>query len=196
MMRKAVAIDLDSTIFNSYEITMEIMTNVFGSPRNLKSCHFYDIFQISREELNIFWKEYEKDFQQKVYPYKGAGEALQHFHEAGIDITFLTARTWDECIWTMESLTKYGLQFNALVFRKEKTKYCLENDIPILIDDALEHIIPAANAGIRCIAVAQPYNEMVQPDGIWIFRERYWSEIEKCVYKILSEEYCRGQITK
>ncbi len=122
---------------------------------------------------------------------RGAKEALTRWRKEGHKVIILTSReeTWftnPEKVahdWLEKRHIPYD-EIVAAVPSQEKGKYCLEHDIPILIDDDPDACIPAQELGVRAVLAVGRHNihraKEVRYGGA------NWRQLDAAVHHILS----------
>lgn len=129
-VRKRVAIDVDDTICKTDERYHEILNReiaLYGHDEYLLNRFNYD--------------EVLKDAMKTAKPFDGAVDFCQYLKDRNYYVVILTAREEQN----YKQITKDWLNDNQFVFDEvvhnhEKDKYCLNNNVRVLIDDTVEHL--------------------------------------------------------
>lgn len=149
-----IAIDLDDTTVNSKKYYNKQFKKYL---RKNKLKNIENIEEIKQKFIN----DNLTDIHQNAKPIKKAIKYIKKLKEEGYEIHFVTARLLkypnnneNEEEITITWLKKYDLPTDNVIYNKyaeEKAKYCLDNNIYILIDDNFKNIIPAKENGIDVI---------------------------------------------
>lgn len=87
---------------------------------------------------------------------------------------------------------EFGDIFKSIIFKNRKGslddknppkwRVAQEQGIQVLVDDALHHLVSAAEKGLGAIVMDKPWNRKETPPGV--LRAHNWEEIEKHVEKL------------
>lgn len=168
-----IAIDIDDTICNTmncdfnfgylYNKSLKINDNkLYIQNENIVA----KTFGFTDEQEHEFFMQQKKYIMRNnsMYPLFFSPEVINRLGSEGYEIVILTARNsifWNGNAkkWAKKWLRKNGIKYASLVTDiNDKSKYCLENDISLLIEDSVEHISKANIDGIKTIMLSQPYN--------------------------------------
>jgi dimeric dUTPase (all-alpha-NTP-PPase superfamily) len=117
-------------------------------------------------------------------PIPGAVEGLKELRSYGWKIVLITARPYwqysriyaDTVCW----FKKYGIEYDLLLFNKDKAEAIYEFIFPakpaFLVEDREKHVIEVAELGVKVLLVSYPYNEGVA-EGELVKRVNNWREI-------------------
>ena len=96
---------------------------------------------------------------------KGAREVLTKWREMGHEVIILTSRDEDWFVnpekVARDWLEKRRIPYDEIVARipfTEKGKYCMEHNIPILIDDEITACLAAQELGVRAVLAVGKHN--------------------------------------
>ena len=122
---------------------------------------------------------------------KGAREALKKWREAGHEIVILTSRDEDWFVnpekVSRDWLEKRRIQYDEIVARVpflEKGKYCVEHNIPILIEDDVDACLAAQELGVRAVLAVGKHN--IHRAQEIKFGGANWKQIDAVVSRLLS----------
>lgn len=121
---------------------------------------------------------------------KGAREALAAWREMGHEIVILTSRSekWfsgPEKV-SRDWLEKRRIPYDEIVARvplHEKGKYCVEHNIPILIDDDINTCLKAQELGVRAVLAVGRHN--IDRAGEIRYGGANWKQLDAVVRHIL-----------
>lgn len=154
---------------------------------NCKEYETYDIFNVSRECDDEFWKEYFLDYSINVNVRKFASEVIEKLKKEGNQIFIITARgsflshSADVMIYEKNKeivkkwLEKNNILYDNIIFSPEdKLEICIKNNIDIMIEDKVENI-EKISSKIPVICFNAGYNEKCS--GKNIIRCYSWYDI-------------------
>lgn len=161
-----IGIDIDDTITNSYPIVMLEFSKLCSFDYNKaleNALSYYDVM----DRYPSFFKE-ENFILENVLadiPLKeNAKEVINKLYDEGYSIYFITARNkkeyHDPYVFSKNYLDKNGIKYTKLyteVF--EKAKFCLENDIDILIEDSTKHLGECKSLGVNGLTIDNKFNK-------------------------------------
>jgi len=138
-------------------------------------------------------------------PQLGCPEVMRLLRFDGHKISIVTRRdpaypgkyTGQEMIRdTEEWLAKNSIPYDEIHYGcKDKVKTLKEINADIMIEDELLNLKPIADAGIACIAIAQPYNKDSDALGPNIVRIDGWPRIKRFIdqYAMIKPQMMEGE---
>lgn len=160
-----IGIDIDDTISNTHEVlfsyaqkyTVEVLKREIKEPNEkyLPGNGYIEKFhKWSKEEAENFWKTYYETILKKVTVKTFAKETIIKLKEMENKIYLVTARfeipEADIKKVTENWLEKNGIEYDYLILNaKDKVAAIKENNIDMLIDDAVSNCIKVSEAGIK-----------------------------------------------
>lgn len=180
-----IGIDIDDTITNStrvvkryiykYSNSEELKNNVEGIIRG----------NYVSEESKVFYKSRSKEIGNEIKVKKHAREIIQKLHDDGHKIIIVTARSnnyYDDAYgFSYEYLTRNGIVFDELCTNQAyKAKICLEKNIDIMIDDAVDTVDATHDLGIKSILFSSSINKNKKSKAK---RLNNWIEVYKYINK-------------
>jgi len=182
-----IGIDLDDTIWKYHEKFFEFYNHNNGTNYIMEDYNQYSLnnfFNITEEEVVILIDKFEESvFFEEVLFLEGFLESfksISKYHE----VYFITARpskTLDTVIKRMmkflsENPKIHFVRDSKTNIRKEKSEYCRELGIDIMIDDAFHHLELCSKDGINGLLIDYPWNQKEElPENI--IRVKNWKEI-------------------
>lgn len=170
-----IAIDLDDTLVNTSERTMEYL-------KEIDSKYMDNIQDIMRDNLTnpIVVEFYDKYLSEIVHSAKLKENALL-INELYKDyeIYFITARS-ERFIKDVDTRTKNLLDSFNIKYHKvitgagNKAEVCYENKIDLLIDDSIRHCTKFRELGGKSFLMNSPLNKDIETD---LKRVYNWKEI-------------------
>ena len=187
MIKKKICIDLDDTIWEFHKPFFEFYNSIKGTSFTYEDYFIYslgDFFGISREEEIKLFEDYEStpNFSKPLF-LEGFIDSLDFLVE-NFEIHFVTARH-EGIKKETEEILKENFDFDFHVFFtrdlnhneiKTKAKYCLENEIKLIIEDKLETVEECVLNGMKGILIDRPWNQKENLDEK-IIRVKNWEEI-------------------
>ena len=178
-----IGIDIDGVLTNLEQYVLDYMTE-YCVENNIEysigksNYHYFKMFNITREQENIFWdrklEEYAKN--EKARPF--ASEVIKKLKKEGHEIYIITAR-WltnrdDELGVNMRNIVKNWLKeneiyYDLLVFSKadkeRKKEEILDYKIDIMIEDSPNNIKDLSKV-VPIICYDAGYNQDCNGDNI------------------------------
>ncbi len=181
-----IGIDIDDTTLVFFENFCKFYNQKTGKSyarEDLISFHFWNVFNITREEAIRFVEEFhQSDEFNQILPMENAIDSIKSLMEKN-EVYFITARPKEFKSKTLAWLDMYFPNFDyKLIFTghfhdskaKLKGQICKELGIEILIDDNFEYCIDCVNNGVKAILFNQPWNQSSNHDEI--IRVNSWKE--------------------
>lgn len=179
-----IAIDLDGTIFKTYQKFLLAFEKHFGYPCNpegLKDLHY-----LNKDEQEWFVKYFQDVFAYtQLSVYRNSIGVINKWLQKGYQIYFLTSRPTDYYALTMKELKKIGLPVDNLylISRGLKGKWCEENKIDIVIEDEIPNALDILSHNVLVILLVRDWNknnlkEVQQAGGLIAHN---WLEIQDII---------------
>ena len=195
-----IGIDIDDTISNTHDVlfsyaqryTVVDLKKEIQPPKekNLSGNGFCKRFHnwTDEEEYN-FWTKYYAEIIEQLSAKKFAKEVIKRIRDNGNKIFLVTARFElpDEDIKkiTTEWLEKNGIEYDEIIFNaRDKLKVVQENQIKIMLDDAIPNCKQIAENGIDAILMDSMENKNQELQGV--IRVYSWIHAEQEINKILN----------
>lgn len=199
-----IGIDIDDVLAEFQIPFLKFYNNKHATFFQKKDIHKYDytkIFNISYEDLvkNIYEFYQTKEFEQ-LLPSKDSRRVIRSLkdeHKLYVITSrpfFLKKKThlWIEkhyprCFQKVLHTNQFSPKGELSI---SKTSMCKENHISILIDDAPDYVLDAAQNGLRVILLEKPWNKKLRQHP-QISVAHCWNDIPNCVHDIskVSKEY-------
>ncbi len=187
-----IGVDIDNTITDTIKL-LRISAKKFNEENSI-NCEInkkgYDQYTIckswSKAECDKFVKDYVIHFIKRVKPKEGASEYIKRLKEEGNKIYIITSRS-ENLSKNIYEDTKKLLQKNNIEFDILKTscfskdKYCVENNIDVLVDDLESNIVPTSKY-IKVIIMNGDHNKGI--DNANTIRLNTWKEVYECINKM------------
>lgn len=170
-----IGIDIDNTIVDTRK-------SVFKYKRKSKFKHNKGYYlNWKKEEQEEFLDQYVEDIQMHAEVKKYAKEAIDQLKDMGHEIIIITYR--DNLLSnktkknTMQYLKEHHIYYDEIIFGAfNKGEICKKKKIDLLVDDSLENIESAAQAGTSVIVYPMFYNKSTKYP-----RVKNWKEVEKYI---------------
>ena len=186
-----IGIDIDDTISNTFEsaknyaeeyIKNELKKEPVMDISKVKD-HYYirDMFGLTTEESDYFWKKYYNKIIENVKPKASSVEMINKLREDGNKIIIITARWSDEEndafkiseIWLKKNGIKYDKLYTGIEVKDETA---IKEKIDLFIDDSINQCKVVTEAGIKSYLFDAETNRHINPDKA-IERVFSWDEI-------------------
>lgn len=188
-----IGIDLDGVLTNYRQFAIEqgqkyCEENNKGKLINQEAYYIKDMFNWDEETDSDFWTKNIFTYAIESPAIQGASENIKKLKADGHTIFIITARKFatpdDNCEQEIkekmkktvkEWLAKNDIVYDYIIFSTEdKSKYILENNIDIMIEDAPNNLRKLSKL-TKMICFDWPYNKDVESDNI--YRCYNWNEI-------------------
>ena len=157
-----IAVDIDSTLHDYWEILSEISVRRFGVELPYEEQLTWGLTRLRPEQLALCVKEsYSDERILASVPYPGAVDAVRGWRERGHSVYVASNRQADCHEATAAWLRAIGLPFDDLICSARKLERCLELGVELLIDDSPMIIAGALERGIVAATIAHPWNEEI-----------------------------------
>lgn len=178
-----IGIDIDGVLNYRQEFIMAYGTKFceergLGGVKRADAHGIRELFGISKELRDEFWREYAK-YQMWIWPAQCfAAEVIRKLREAGHEIFIVTGRNnqdlpvkgmpggknWEEI--TKDWLKENKIEYDAIEFDRgrpapyDKGTYCAAQKISVMIEDLPEYLETLAGK-TKIFVFNQPYNQKV-----------------------------------
>ena len=175
-----IGFDIDGCINNFSEDLIELLKNEYNIENISDST--YNMLEslniITIEEHRAFYKKHQQYFESRL-PKENAQKVINLLGYNN-DVFIITARNYDEAIWTERWLNKCGIKYNELIFNAEnKVGACKWKKIDIMVEDNPINALALAKEGIKVLLFDCNYNKDVEHENI--IRCYNWNEIFKYI---------------
>jgi uncharacterized HAD superfamily protein len=197
MIEKRICCDADDVLIKTTLALNEFHNTKYGKSLTLSDYYTFDftkVFNISEHDFRRDEREfYHTDLYLNVEPLEGAFQAIDYLSET-CDILVMTGRGTDVAHHLPVTLEKLfaehhfhsihhlGEPFNSRL-SVPKWKRCVEEGIPLIIDDYDKTIVHAAQNGIHGILVTAPWNKYIYDLPKIVDRARNWEEALEIIQK-------------
>lgn len=154
-----IGIDIDDTLTNTKEyqeiLWKEYYNNKPKKGFSAKLPEEINEFDVD-EYIEIFWNTYRDQLSFNSSYKKDIPEIINKLKKDGHELCIVTSRPQDRYTNLIERI-KDALKENNIKIDiiytdvREKGTFCKENNIDLLIDDSLKHILSAQNNGLKAI---------------------------------------------
>lgn len=188
-----IGIDIDGVLTDIEQWQLDYGSKYFYEKyniniKNYKGYETTDIFNVSDEMDEEFWKVYFRDYSVNVEPRKFASEVIDKLRSLGNEIYIITARgsflTHSRDIEENQSividwLKRHNINYDKIILSPEdKLEICKQNNIDLMIEDKSRNI-ELISSEIPVICFHANYNESC--NGPNVYRCYSWYDI---LYKI------------
>jgi uncharacterized HAD superfamily protein len=163
-----IAIDIDSTLHNYWDVFAKLARKRFGVSLAYQDQITYDIDRLRPEQVAALTTESHCAVHVLgARPYDGAVEAVRAWHEAGHFIHITSHRSSEARESTARWLEQIALPHDELYCSWDKVTRCAELEIDVLIDDSPANILRAQDRGILPATILHPWNrELCEEEGV------------------------------
>lgn len=163
MKNKIIALDIDGVIVDLVQAMLPLLSDACGRPVRHEDITQYDIGKSLHIEhlMNNIWKRVHDDnLWLSAPPISGALNGLKQLGD--YRLVFVTGRPEETTRgFTERWLDANKIQYEQLYFASG-SKQVSDLDCIAFIDDHLDHIREAAEAGVRTLLFNQPWNQTFQ----------------------------------
>jgi uncharacterized HAD superfamily protein len=183
-----IGIDLDDTIWKFHESFFEFYNDKFGTNYCTDDYYIYNLdffLGIGREETHKLFEEYESlEKYQNLPLLEGVREGLDFIYENFDEVHYVTARPIFHERLIKKRLSKIINEEPKLFFQLDKNRkkisnksdYCLEKGIDVMIDDGYHNLEECSKEGIKSLLIDYAWNRNKNLNGN-IIRVKNWREI-------------------
>lgn len=190
-----IGIDIDGVLTDEHTYVLDNGTKYF-SENNISyivNRNVYDseeIFGVSEDEYNNFWKEYIFEYSKNISIRRYAADIIKKLKEKGNEIFIITSRSFttyeNENKVRMQRLVKEWLKTNSvlydkIIFTRKKLDVCIEKNIDLMIEDKPENIEDISKE-IPVIVYDCSYNEEIHNKNV--IRCYSWYDIYDKIKKL------------
>ena len=157
-----IAFDIDGCINDYLKHLTELLIKEYNIENvNQNTYNILEQIGISTlEEQKAFYKKHQSYFESKK-PRKDSVEIINLLKEEN-DIFIITARNYDESIWTQNWLNKNGIKYDELLINTEnKIGACKWKKIDVIVEDNPYNAVCLAEEGIKVLLFDNPYNQNI-----------------------------------
>ncbi len=173
-----IGIDIDGVMTDMYNAIIDTATEFcYSNNIDYKIDNFKynenEMFNISEDDAERYWNRYLAEYAVKCPPRRFTQEVIEKLKKDN-EIYIITARDEEglpeELHGTMQEMVKKWLkenniEYDKLIFTKEKLKICRENNIDIMIEDSPKNI-EEIHKEIKVLCFDAPYNRKVAGENI------------------------------
>lgn len=193
-----IGIDLDGVIFDSEKL-YRVYTELYdycelhrNSIIDNRLVELQDRYNWTQEEVEDFFKKYEKQVLKEANIMPGAKEVLKMLKQDGHELIVITARggMFKESVDTAKELLKReGLDIfdNYFWATKKKEEVCKNEKVDIMIDDSDKKCKAISEAGIKTIYFKDsPCFEMQENENLKTLYN--WGEVYRYIKEMQSND--------
>jgi hypothetical protein len=163
-----IAIDIDSTLHNHWDLVSRISRQRFGVELPYEEQLQWGVTRLRPEQFELCVREaHSEQCILDCVPYPGAVETVAAWHAAGHFVHVTSQREGSCQTPTARWLREIGLPFDDLHCSPQKVARCLELDIELLIDDSPANLLAAIEHGMLAATISHPWNrELCEEEDI------------------------------
>ena len=166
-----IAVDLDGTVFRTYEEAAKRYKKETGKEFHLKD------FALNKDKIDDWFQEYFLSERSIDVPaYDDAIEILDKI-QCDDEVIFITSRSpilKEATIKKMNYLGFYNIYF---IPRKDRTKFLKDLGVDLLIEDELELALKASENRIPTILMARAWNNKKYYGNKYLVKAYDWADI-------------------
>lgn len=183
-----IAIDIDGVLTDMHSYELDKGRIYFRKePVCADAYGIADMFGVSSDDKHRFWNDHPEYFSAAPVR-EGAADAIKTMHEAGIEIIMLSNRYLnsdassadisDMHTTTWNWLVRNGILFDELIFAEDKSSYCAESGVDVIIEDKPRNIRDVSRE-TAVIAFDNVYNRGLNSGNI--SRAKTWDDVVKLI---------------
>ena len=162
-----IGIDIDDTICDTSDLINQIIIDNNLNVSNDFDSHS-DSFLLTYEDL--IRKNIDNVMENSPIK-KNVKEVIDYLKSIGCEVQIITARSnyYSNNLYdiTINYLKKHGIIYDKLVFDcSEKEKYCIENDIDIMLDDNKRLMAKLSKTNTKGVLFNTSYNKDYEGDKV------------------------------
>jgi hypothetical protein len=185
-MALRIAVDIDSTLHDYWDVLSKISIRRFGVELPYEEQLTWGLTRLRPEQLALCVKEsYSEARILAGVPYAGAVEAVRGWRAAGHVVYVVSNRAGDCHAATAAWLDAIGVPYEELLCCAQKVERCRERGVGLLIDDSPLSIAGALEHGILAATIAHPWNEEIC-DEEDVLCARDWHELVRLLAPVLA----------
>lgn len=174
-----IGIDIDGVLTDEHRYIIDYGTNYFTKNNIQYKLHndIYDskeIFEVTEEQYNEFWKENLLKYSEKILIRPFASEVINKLKKNNNQIYIITSRSFttyeNEYKEQMQLIVKQWLHnnniiYDDIIFSSRKLEVCKELNIDLMIEDKPDNI-QSISKYIPVLCYDHPYNEKIVDNNI------------------------------
>lgn len=190
-----IGIDIDGVLTDEQRYVLDYGSAFFTKRNILYKIHddIYDskeIFEVSEEEYDAFWKEHIFDYSENISIRPFARDIIKRLLEENNEIYIITSRSYttyeNDNRFKMKNIVKEWLKrneikYNDIIFSREKDKICKELNINVMIEDKPENV-DKISKDIPVICFSEGYNKKCTGENV--FRAYSWYDVYNKIKEI------------
>ncbi|MCX6754065.1 MAG: HAD family hydrolase [Candidatus Nomurabacteria bacterium] len=190
-----IAIDIDDSAGDLLSGLILFHNERYGTTltkEDFHSCWYREVWGGTKEEeVEKLIEFFKTDYFKNVLPMPGAQEAMKFLKKEGHKLSVVTGRIYSLTQQTEEWIDKYFKNIFSGIYHTnsygltgvkiKKSEMCKKQNMNLIVDDDLIHIIDCTNAGIPVFVFNSPWNQVDLPNGA--IRMNNWSEIPSLMSK-------------
>jgi uncharacterized protein len=181
-----IAVDIDSTLHDYWEVLSEISVRRFGVELPYEEQLTWGLTRLRPEQLELCIRESHSDERILAgVPYAGAVETVRGWREAGHVVHVASYREPACQQATAAWLQTIGLPFDDLMCSSQKVELCVERGVELLVDDSPMSILGALEHGIVAATIVHPWNEEVCEEED-VICARDWHELAQLLAPVIA----------
>jgi uncharacterized protein len=163
-----IALDIDSTLHNYWDLIDRISQDRFGVPLPYEEQTDWGITLLERDQLLACVEEtHSHENIVGAEPYPDAVETVRAWSEQGHWIHVTSHRAGSTRAATEEWLETIGMPYHDLHCSYDKVTRCVELGVHVLVDDSPVNLERAREEGIVAATIVHPWNrELVDEEGV------------------------------
>jgi len=166
-----IAVDLDGTVFQTYEKAVERYRKETGKEFHLKD------FALNKDKIDDWFQEYFLTERSIDVPaYDDSIEILDKI-QCDDEVIFITSRSPILKEATIKKMNYLGFYNTYFVPRKDRTKFLKDLGVDLLIEDELELALKASERNIPTILLARPWNNKKYYGNKYLIKAYDWADI-------------------
>lgn len=174
-----IGIDIDGVLTDEHRYIIDYGTNYFTKNNIQYKLHndIYDskeIFEVTEEQYNEFWKENLLKYSEKILIRPFASEVINKLKKNNNRIYIITSRSFttyeNEYKEQMQLIVKQWLHknniiYDDIIFSSKKLEVCKELNIDLMIEDNPNNI-QSISKYIPVLCYDHPYNKKIVDNNI------------------------------
>lgn len=183
-----IAVDIDKTLVDCKSLLYEIINSSFSGQDGTKKLKYFEVDDTNPNIKGII-SRISKMYKVKHYTMcENSSEIIKRLSDEGHEIIILSSRPKGKSLVSalIKCINHFDIKFSKMVVScNNKSLYCKNNGIDLLIDNSYATCLSTSLKGIKSICYTKILSKNHKEDGN-LFICRTWNDIEKKV-KELSE---------